>query len=172
MGYNNNNVFQGNNIFQSNWTSVTLHFKKKFISWKNRALFCPQNKYGCAHILKTRSSALTQISIAKVVCILCSQLEEISKNTKCFLTLSTIKETNCFGISKHGDFSCSLTNKVYVEYHLLIVKMHVEYAKNEVALKNLNSLCHVEFILKLLLLVECVHVLIKFAHDRDVFVLT
>jgi hypothetical protein len=61
---------------------------------------------------------------------------------------------------------------VYVEYHLLIVKMHVEYAKNEVALKNLNSLCHVEFILKLLLLVECVHVLIKFAHDRDVFVLT
>jgi hypothetical protein len=66
-------------------------------------------------------------------------------------------------MSKHGDFSCSLTNKVYVEYRLLIVKMHVEYANNEVVLKNLNSLCHVEFILKLLLLVECVHVLIKFA---------
>jgi hypothetical protein len=35
MGYNNNNVFQGNNIFQSNWTSVTLHFKEKIIFWKN-----------------------------------------------------------------------------------------------------------------------------------------
>jgi len=54
-----------------------------------------------------------------------------------------------------------VTNRVYVEYRLLIVKMHVGYAKNELALKNLNSLCHVEFILKLLLLFECVHVLIN-----------
>jgi hypothetical protein len=48
--------------------------------------------------------------------------------------------------------------------------MRDEYAKNEVALKNFNSLCHVEFILKLLLWFECVHVLIKFAQGRDVFV--
>jgi hypothetical protein len=64
----------------------------------------------------------------------------------------------------------SFTNKVYVEYCLLIVKMQVEYAKNEVDLKNFNSLCHVEFILKLLVWFECVHVLIKFAQDMDVFV--
>jgi hypothetical protein len=37
----------------------------------------------------------------------------------------------------------SLANKVYVEYHLLIVKRHFEFAKNEVVLKNLNSLCNV-----------------------------
>jgi len=37
-------------------------------------------------------------------------------------------------------------------------------------LKNLKSLCHVEFILKLLLWFECVHVLIKFAQGRDVLV--
>lgn len=60
----------------------------------------------------------------------------------------------------------SFTNKVYCEYGVLIVKMHVEYEKNEVALKNLNSYCHVELILKLLLLLECVHVL-KFAQGRE-----
>jgi hypothetical protein len=63
-----------------------------------------------------------------------------------------------------------LTNRVYVEYRLSIVKMHVEYAKNEVDLKNINSLCYVDFILKLLFLLECVHVLIKFAQGMDVFV--
>jgi hypothetical protein len=58
----------------------------------------------------------------------------------------------------------SLTKKVYVEYCPLIVKMHVIFAKYEVVLKNLNSLCDVELILKLpciLLLHECLHMLIK-----------
>ncbi len=59
----------------------------------------------------------------------------------------------------------SLAKKLYAEYHLLIVKRHVEFAKNEVVLKKLNSLCNVELILGLpciLPLVECVHMLIKF----------
>jgi len=67
----------------------------------------------------------------------------------------------------------SLTKKVYVGYCPLIVKMHVIFAKYEVALKNLNSLCDVELILKLpciLLLLECLHMLIKFAQHTKVFV--
>jgi hypothetical protein len=54
----------------------------------------------------------------------------------------------------------------------LIVKMHVKSSKNDVALKNLNSLCDVEFILGLpciLLMLECVHTLIKIAQNKDVF---
>jgi len=67
----------------------------------------------------------------------------------------------------------SLTKRVYVEYCPLIVKMHVIFAKNEVALKNLNSLCDVELILRLpciFLLLECLHMLIKFAQGTKVFV--
>jgi hypothetical protein len=66
----------------------------------------------------------------------------------------------------------SLTKKVYVEYCPLIIKMHIIFAKNEVALKNLNSLCDVEFILGLpciLLLLECLHMLIKFTPCTNVF---
>jgi hypothetical protein len=51
--------------------------------------------------------------------------------------------------------------------------MLVIFAKNEVALKNLNSLCDVEFILRLpciLLLLDCMHMLIKFALGTKVFV--
>ncbi len=59
------------------------------------------------------------------------------------------------------------------EYHHLIVKRHVEFTKNEVALKNSNSLCDVELILGLfciLHLFKCVHMLIKFAQCKDMFV--
>jgi hypothetical protein len=59
----------------------------------------------------------------------------------------------------------SLAKSVYVEYHLLIVKRHAKFAKNEVVLKNLNSLCNVELILGLpyiLPSLKCVHMLIKF----------
>jgi hypothetical protein len=68
---------------------------------------------------------------------------------------------------------CNSKKKVYVEYCPLIVKMHVIVAKNEVALKNLNSLCDVKLILGLpciLLLLECLHMLIKFAQGRKMIV--
>ncbi len=63
------------------------------------------------------------------------------------------------------DFHVFFSKNVYVEYHLLIVKRHTKFAKNEVVLKNLNSLCNVELILGLpyiLPLLKCVHMLIKF----------
>jgi hypothetical protein len=67
----------------------------------------------------------------------------------------------------------SLAKRVFLEYHFLIVKMQVKFAKSEVSLNNLNSLCDVEFILGLfciLPLLECVHTLIKFGQHRDVFI--
>lgn len=42
-----------------------------------------------------------------------------------------------------------LTKHVYVEYRLLIVKMHIKSSKSEVVQKNLNALRDVEFILGL-----------------------
>jgi hypothetical protein len=51
--------------------------------------------------------------------------------------------------------------------------MHVESSKNEAALKYLNALCNVEFILGVLyvlLMLECVHALIKVVPSKDVFV--
>jgi len=60
----------------------------------------------------------------------------------------------------------SLTKHVFAKYQPLIVKMHVESSKSDVALKNLNSLCDVELIFGLpciLLMLECVHALIKIA---------
>jgi hypothetical protein len=67
----------------------------------------------------------------------------------------------------------SLVKHVYVEYHLYIVKMHVESSKSEIALKNLNSLCDFGFIFKLLFIIlmleMCVHVFIKIAQIKDVF---
>ncbi len=36
---------------------------------------------------------------------------------------------------------------MYTKYYPLIVKMHANSAKNEIALKNLNVLCDIEFIL-------------------------
>jgi hypothetical protein len=51
--------------------------------------------------------------------------------------------------------------------------MHVESSKNEATLKYLNALCNVELILGLLyilLMLECVHELIKVAPSKDVFV--
>jgi len=53
---------------------------------------------------------------------------------------------------------------VYIEYYPLIVKMHVDSAKSEVALKNLNALCDIEFILRFLYilpLLETMHRLIN-----------
>jgi hypothetical protein len=50
--------------------------------------------------------------------------------------------------------------------------MHVKSSKSDAALKNLNSLCDVELILGLpciLLMLECVHALIKIAQNKDVF---
>ncbi len=48
---------------------------------------------------------------------------------------------------------------IYVKYYPLIMRMHVISSKNEVALKNLNAFCDVEFIFRLpyiLLVLECV----------------
>jgi len=52
-------------------------------------------------------------------------------------------------------------------------KMHAKSQSNDVAWKNLNSLCDVKVILKLpciLPFLECVHALIKVTQNRDVFV--
>lgn len=53
------------------------------------------------------------------------------------------------------------------------MKMHVESSKSEIALKNLNSLCDVGFIFKLLFIIfmleMCVHAFIKIAQIKDVF---
>ncbi len=62
---------------------------------------------------------------------------------------------------------------VFAEYCFLIAKMQAKFVKSEVILKNLISLCDVEFIMRLhciLPLLECVHTLIKFAQHKDVFV--
>jgi hypothetical protein len=40
----------------------------------------------------------------------------------------------------------SLTKQVFAKYWPLIVKMHEDESKNNATLKNLNSLCDVEFI--------------------------
>jgi len=51
--------------------------------------------------------------------------------------------------------------------------MHVDNAKSEVALKNLNEMCDIEFILGLccnLPLFEIIHMLIQIAQGKDVFV--
>jgi hypothetical protein len=44
----------------------------------------------------------------------------------------------------------SLTKWVYVKYHFIIVKMHLESSNSDQALKNLNAMCGVELILGLL----------------------
>jgi len=51
--------------------------------------------------------------------------------------------------------------------------MHSNNAKNEVALKNLNAFCDIEYILWFLCilpLLETMHKLIKIAQGKDVFV--
>ncbi len=55
---------------------------------------------------------------------------------------------------------------MYIKYYPLIMKMHANSAKSEVALKNLNALCDIEFILGFLYilpLLETMHRLIKIA---------
>jgi len=67
----------------------------------------------------------------------------------------------------------SIAKWVYLEFCPLIVKMHVESQQSDVVRKNLKSLCDVEIILRLpciLLFFKCVHVLIKVAKGKDVFV--
>jgi hypothetical protein len=66
----------------------------------------------------------------------------------------------------HWIFIISLTKCMYVKYHLLIVKMHVESSKNEVVSKNLHVLCDVELIIGFHFIrpvLKCVHALIKIA---------
>jgi hypothetical protein len=60
----------------------------------------------------------------------------------------------------------SLAKHMYVEYPLLIVKMHLESSNNKVVLKNLDVLCDIKFILGLLCILpmlESIHALIKIA---------
>jgi hypothetical protein len=54
---------------------------------------------------------------------------------------------------------------MYVVYHLLIVKMHVESSKSEVTSKNLHVLCDVKLIIGFPFIcpMKCVHALIKIA---------
>jgi hypothetical protein len=76
-------------------------------------------------------------------------------------------------VKTHYVSMLSPTKWVYLEFHPLMVKMHAKNQWNDVGWNNLNSLCDVEVILGLpciLLLVECVHPLIKATQNRDVFV--
>jgi hypothetical protein len=62
------------------------------------------------------------------------------------------------------------TKWVYLEFHPLMVKMHAKNQWNDVAWKNLNSLCDVEVILRLHCILLCVHTLIKVTQNKNVFV--
>lgn len=65
------------------------------------------------------------------------------------------------------------TKPVYTKFYPLIMKMHYDNAKNEVALKSLNMLCNIEFILGIpciFPLFEIMHMLIKIAQGKNVFV--
>jgi hypothetical protein len=53
------------------------------------------------------------------------------------------------------------------------MKMHAKSSKCDQTLKNLNRMCDVEFILRLLCilpLLECVHTVIKITQGQDVFI--
>jgi hypothetical protein len=53
------------------------------------------------------------------------------------------------------------------------MKMHIESANSDVTIKNMVSLCNVEFILKfpcIIPLLDFVHTLIKLAQGKDIFV--
>jgi hypothetical protein len=66
------------------------------------------------------------------------------------LTLPTLKTTNFFKMSTFDGFLWPFKAKmVFARNCFLIVKMQTKFVKSEVALKNLNSLCDVEFILGL-----------------------
>jgi hypothetical protein len=74
----------------------------------------------------------------------------------------------------HWIFIIALTKCMYVEYHLLIVKMHVESSKSEVLSKNLHVLCDVKLIFGFPFIrpmLKCVHALIKFAQSQDVYMI-
>ncbi len=53
------------------------------------------------------------------------------------------------------------------------MKMHAKSSKNDQALKNLNQMCDVKLILRLLCilpLLECVHMVIKITQGQNVFI--
>ncbi len=67
----------------------------------------------------------------------------------------------------------SLVKHVMEQYQLLIAKMHDDAMKNIITIENLSLLCDLELIFGLhaiLLLLDCVHTLIKFAQSCKVFV--
>ncbi len=69
-------------------------------------------------------------------------------------------------VKTHWISMLSLAKHMYVEYPLLIVKMHLESSNNKVVLKNLDVLCDIKFILGLLCILpmlESIHALIKIA---------
>jgi hypothetical protein len=62
---------------------------------------------------------------------------------------------------------------IYFDNRPLIVKIHIDNPKNDIASKTLSVLCDVDLILGLpclLPLFECLHKLIKIAQGRNVFV--
>jgi hypothetical protein len=66
-----------------------------------------------------------------------------------------------------------LTKRVYVEYCPFIMKMHAKSSRRDQTLKNLNQMCDVKFILRLLYILplfECVHTVIKITQGQDVFI--
>ncbi len=60
---------------------------------------------------------------------------------------------------------------MYTKYYPLIVKMHADNAKNEIALKNLNVLCDIEFILGFLYILPFLETFNAYIdQSRDVFI--
>jgi hypothetical protein len=64
-----------------------------------------------------------------------------------------------------------LTKQIYKEYPpLVVMKMHIDNAKNDVALRNLNALGDIELILGFLcifLLIEIIHMSISKFHKVE-----
>lgn len=67
----------------------------------------------------------------------------------------------------------SPAKRVLSEYKTLVVKMLLDSLKSKIARENLESLCHIQSVMGLpwiLPMLESVHVLIKVAHCKDVFI--
>lgn len=65
------------------------------------------------------------------------------------------------------------TKHIYFECQPLTMKMHIESANSDAIIKNMVSLCNVEFILRfpcIIPLHDYVHTLIKLAQGKDIFV--
>ncbi len=136
-------------------------------------MFCSQNKSTCVHSFITRFGASHSIFYWKICMHYLFIVQWIFWEFHKLVDLINIKGNKLFWNVKIQWISMLFLTKMYFEYHLLIVKMHVEFTKKWGCFKKLDSLCDVELIQRshcILPLFKCVHILIKFAQGRDVFI--